>query len=98
MSGLEQVPRRSALGDGLACESPMSPIPVPLGLGRSAACRAAMNSATAFSCYLGRSAGSTGTGSRTALVAHRVVSHFSPPPGWFTAPTMAWPPSLTFTC
>jgi hypothetical protein len=31
----EQAPRRSALGDGLACESPVSPISIPLALGRA---------------------------------------------------------------
>jgi hypothetical protein len=94
----EQAPRGLALGDGLACETPMSPVPIPLALGRAASGRAAVHPATAFSCDLGRSAWRARSGSGAALVTHGVVSHFLLPPGWLTAPTMAWPPSLTFTC
>ena len=97
-SRMEQAPRGLALGDGLACETPMSPIPIPLALGRAAAGRAAVHPATALSSDLGRAAWRTRSGSSTTAVAHGVVSHFSLPPGWFTAPTMACPPSLTFTC
>ena len=80
-SRMEQAPRRSALGYGLACEPPMSPIPIPLDLGCAAASRAAMHPATAFSRHLGRSAWRAGSCQSTALVAHGVVSHFSLPPG-----------------
>jgi hypothetical protein len=97
-SRMEQAPRRSALGNGLARESPMSPVPIPLSLGRAASGGAAMHSATALSSDLGRAAWRACSGSSAALVAHGVVFHFSLPPGWFTAPTMAWPPSFTFTC
>ena len=97
-SRMEQAPRRSALGDGLACESPVSPISIPLALGRAASGRAAVHPATALSSDLGRAAWRACSGSSAAFVAHGVVSHFSLPPGWFTAPTMAWPPSFTFTC
>jgi hypothetical protein len=91
----EQTPRGLALGDGIASEPPVSPIPVSLALRRSASGRAAMHPATALPRDLGRRAGS---GPSAALAAHGVVPHFLLPPGWFTAPTMAWPPSLTFTC
>jgi hypothetical protein len=97
-SRMEQAPRRSALGDGLACETPMSPVPIPLALGRAASGRAAVHSATALSSDLARAAWRAGSGSGAAFASHGVVSHFSLPPGWFTAPTMAWPPSFTFTC
>ena len=52
----KQVPCCHPLGDGLACESPVSPVPIPLALGRAAARRATMHPATAFSSDLGRSA------------------------------------------
>jgi hypothetical protein len=94
----EQAPRRSTLGDGLACESPVSPISIPLALGRAASGRAAVHPASALSSDLGRAAWGAGSGSGAAFVVHGVVSHFSLPPGWLTAPTMACPPSLTFTC
>jgi hypothetical protein len=97
-SRMEQAPRRSALGDGLACESPVSPISIPLALGRAASGGAAVHPATALSSDLGRAARCARSGSGAAFSAHGVVSHFSLPPGWFTAPTMACPPSLTFTC
>jgi hypothetical protein len=97
-SRMEQAPRGLALGDGLACEAPVSPISIPLALGRAASGRAAMHSATALSRDLWGSAWRARSGSSAALVAQGVVSHFSLPPGWFRAPTMAWPPSLTFTC
>ena len=97
-SRMEQAPRRLALGDRLARESPMSPVPIPLGLWRAASGRAAVHPATALSSDLGRAAWRAGSGSGAAFASHGVVSHFSLPPGWFTAPTMAWPPSFTFTC
>jgi hypothetical protein len=77
----EQAPRGLALGDGLACESPMPPIPIPLALRRSAARRAAMHSATGLSSDLARAAWRARSGSGAALVTHGVVSHFSLPPG-----------------
>jgi hypothetical protein len=86
MSRSEQAPRALALGDGLACESPVSPIPIALALGRAAAGRAAMHPATPFSSDHGRAAWPAGSGSGAAFAAHGVVSHFSLPPGWFTAP------------
>ena len=42
----EQIPCCHPLGDGLVCESPVSPIPIPLALGRAATRSAAMHSAT----------------------------------------------------
>jgi hypothetical protein len=94
----EQHPRGLALGDGLARESPVSPIPIPFALGRATSGRAAVHPATALSSDLGRAAWRAGSASGAAFAAHGVVSHFSLPPGWLTAPTMAWPPSLTLTC
>jgi hypothetical protein len=90
-SRMEQAPRRLALGDRLARESPMSPVPIPLALWRAASGRAAADSATALSSDLGRAAWRAGSGPGAAFALHGVVSHFSLPPGWFTAPTMAWP-------
>jgi hypothetical protein len=77
---MKQAPRRSALGDGLACEAPVSPISIPLALGRAASGSAAMHSATALSSDLGRAAWRARSGSSAALVAHGVVFHFSLPP------------------
>src|SRR5947209_5509358 len=80
MSRSEQASRGMALCDGLARESPMSPIPIPLALGCPAASRAAMHSATALASDLGRAAWRAGSGSGAAFAAHGVVSHFSLPP------------------
>ena len=68
MSRSEQASRGLALCDGLARESPMSPIPIPLALGCPTACRTAMHPATAFSRHLGRSAWRSGSCQSTALV------------------------------
>ena len=77
----EQLPRGLALGDGLARESPVSPISIPLANGRAASGRAAMHSATGLSSDLARAAWRARSGSGAALVTHGVVSHFSLPPG-----------------
>jgi hypothetical protein len=70
-SRMEQAPRRLALG-GLARESPMSPVPIPLALGRAASSRAGVHPATALSSDLGRAAWRARSGSSAALITHGV--------------------------
>jgi hypothetical protein len=62
-------PASLGAGDGLARESPMSPVPIPLALGRAASGRAAEHPATAFSSDLGRVAWRAGSGSGAAFAA-----------------------------
>jgi hypothetical protein len=70
-SRMEQAPRRLALG-GLARESPMSPVPIPLALGRAASSRAGVHPATALSSDLGRAAWRARSGSSAAFASIRL--------------------------
>jgi hypothetical protein len=80
MSRPEQPPRGLALGDGLARESPVSPIPIPFALGRVASGRAAVHPATALSSDLGRAAWRAGSASGAAFAAHGLSLIFRYPP------------------
>jgi hypothetical protein len=95
---LDQCRETPSFIDRLRSEASVTIFPVALPFRRTTAGRAAMHSATALAGDLWGSAWRACSGSSAALVAHGVVFHFSLPPGWFTAPTMAWPPSFTFTC
>jgi hypothetical protein len=54
--GSKHASRRLPLGDGLACEPPMSPVPIPLAFGRAAPARAAVHPATGLAGDLWRAA------------------------------------------